>query len=317
MPRLRPQKLSGLVVVPTIELDGSVYRVSVAIDVGMSRTGAGTQPPDVVSREDVIVEVRNATDGSFEPIQSPDPGPLPVRALRVVQARGEWTFGQAFNPPDEVVVTLRGDRRSFPMTDTFPSTPCLRAEPQEGAAFPIVPGTTSSLLGRLRTSIFFPPIKPRCCVKRFEAPLHTQTDAAAKSELFNVEASLGQGVGGPFKNRGCRCACCEYRQYVRGTFRDADGNAVAFDLPSRPLDPAAYCEDGAIDEFGTSKHGYYGHRETSTPGDAYSGTGGCVYRANETAACPRSGSMHLEFLGLMVDVCRKRIVAKRKWTVDL
>lgn len=316
MPRLRPQVLSGLVVIPTIEQGGGIYRVSLGIDTGMSRTGPGTQPADVVTREDVIVEVRNNTDGSFEPIGSPDPGPLAVRALRVVQARGEWTFSQGFNPPDEVVVTLRNDRKTFPMSDTSTPTPCLSREPGEQPEFPIPRPHGLSLVDQLR-GIIWPPSKAFCCVRRFAAPLHVQTDAAAKSEFFEMAASLGSPTGGPILERGCRCGCCEYRQFVRGTFTDANGTAVLFDLPSGPLSATHFCEDGAIDEFGAGKHGFYGHRDTSTPGDAYGGTGACTYHGNETSSCPPTDTMHLEFLGLLLDACRKRVVATRKWTVDL
>jgi hypothetical protein len=309
MPRLRPQKLSALVVIPTVEHSGNVFTVSIAIDVGSSRTGPGTQPPEVVTREDLIVELRNASDGSFEPIFSPDPGPLPVRALRVVQARGEFTFSQSVNQPDEVVVTLRGDRKSFPMAQTFPTTGGLSAEPQEGDPFP-----TS---GKVKVPLPIVPVKPRCCVRRFAVPLHVNTDPAAKNEFFEMDATLGAALGGLLGTlRGCRCACCEYRQFVRGSFQNADG-PVLFDLPSGPLDKSEYREDGTIDEFGTDKHGFYGHRDTSTPGDAYSTTGGCRYRANEKPSCPPSDGVHLEFVGLMVDVCRGRVTAKRKWVVDL
>src|SRR5215210_817242 len=118
MPTLRPQRLSGLVVIPTVELSGNIWTVSIAVNVGVSRTPA--PPPEVVSREDLVVELRNPAEGSLEPIASPDPGPLPVRALRVMQARGEFTFSQGVNAPTELVVALRGDRKSFPMNQTLP-----------------------------------------------------------------------------------------------------------------------------------------------------------------------------------------------------
>ncbi|HEX8075175.1 MAG TPA: hypothetical protein VF545_09355 [Thermoleophilaceae bacterium] len=310
MPTLRPQVLSGLVVIPTVEHDPGIHRASIAIDVGVSRTGAGIPPPEVVTREDLVVELRNASEGSLEPIGSPDPGPLPVRALRVVQARGEFTFSQGVNPPDELVVTLRGDRRSFPMAQTLSPTRCLGKEPQVGDAFP-----GARRIGKVIRRI--PKILQLCrsCrVKRFEAPLNSSTNATAKSETFEMEADF---VARAIR---CRCGCCEYRQFVRGTFSDAAGAAVRFDLPSGALDPVAYCEDGAIDEFGAGAHGYYGHRSTSSPGDAYSGTGklaGCTYRANEKPSCPPTDGVHLEFLGLIVDVCRGRVAAKRTWVVDL
>jgi hypothetical protein len=312
MPTLRPQRLSGLVVIPTVELSGNIYRVSLAIDVGSSRVGGGAPPPEVVSREDLIADLRNPAEGSLEPIASPDPGPLPVRALRVVQARGEFTFGQGVNAATELVVTLRGDRKSFPMSQTLAPTACIGRDPQEGDAYPTSPASGGVIL---RTLARFPPLlKPRCCVRRFEVPLNSVTNATAKSELFEMEAD--------FASRGwrCRCNCCEYRQFVRGTFSDAAAAPVRFDLPSGGLDPVAYCEDGAIDEFGPGRHGYYGHRDTSSAGDAYSGTGassGCTYRANETPSCPPTEGVHLEFLGLIVDRCRGTVAAKRNWVVEL
>ena len=306
MPRLRPQKLSGLVVIPTIEVvAGVAWRVSLGIDVGSSRSGS--PPPEVVTREDLIVEIKNASEGSFEPAGSPDPGPLPVRALRVMQARGEFTFGLGVNPPDEVVVTLRNDRKSFPMSQTFPPTRCLGKAPSVGDPFP------GPKLGRP-----FPLLR-RCCVRRFGAPLHVQTDPAAKSESFDMHAIFG-ATGGrpfPFTKLGCRCTCCEYRQLVRGTFTDGSGQPVLFDLPSGPLNQSTYCEDGTIDEFGANQHGYYGHRNHSTPGDSYSGTGGCSYEGNEKASCPPTDGAHLEFVGMIVDVCRRRVVARQTWEVDL
>ena len=312
MPTLRPQTLSGLVVIPTVEHESGLYRVSIAIDVGSSR--AGSPPPQVVNREDLIVELIAPGDGSLEPIASPDPGPLPVRALRVVQARGEFTFSQGVNAPNELVVTVRGDRKSFPMSQTFAPTGCLSREPKEGGPFgrPTHDSSGPVLLSRIRD--FFPPLMPGCLVRRFDAPVNSIADPAVKSESFEMEADFST------RGRRSRCKCCEYRQFVRGTFTDANGAAVRFDMPSGALDPARYCEDGTIDEFGPNRPGYYGHRDTSSPGDAYSGTGaaaGCSYRGSETASCPPTDTAHLEYLGLIVDRCRGRVTAKRTWVVDL
>jgi hypothetical protein len=305
MPTLRPQRLSGLVVIPTVESVPGLHTVSIAIDVGMSRT----PPPQVVNREDLVVELRNPVEGSFEPIASPDPGPLPVRAIRVEQARAEYTFAQGVNAPTDLKVTLLGDQKTFQLSQTFSPTKCLGREPKERGPFQ-APGTHVPILSR----VLPPVLRPGCCPGRFDAPHNATTDPAAKSESFEVEAEFrAQG-------RRCRCGCCEYRQFVRGTFTDAGGASVRFDMPSGPLDPARYCEDGAIDEFGVAKHGYYGHRDTSTPGDEYGGTGaqkGCAYRSKEKPSCPPSDGVHLEFLGLIIDRCRRTVVAKRTWTVDL
>jgi hypothetical protein len=306
MPTLRPQQLSGLVVIPTVELDGGIWHVSIGVDVGVSR---GPAPPQVVNREDLVVELKNPSDGSLEPIASPDPGPLPVHAIRVVQARGEFTFGQGGSAPTELTVAVRGDRKSFPMSQTFAPTGCLRGEPKEGAPFP---GQRPIFGGALVRLPIIGRLFPRACaLRRFDAPVNAISDAAVKSEEFEMDADFAP------RGRRYRCACCEYRQYVRGTFTDANGTAVRFDMPSGPLSATSFCEDGAIDEFAAGKHGFYGHRATSTAGDEYSGGAGCKYHAREVASCPPAETMHLEFLGLIVDVCRGRVAAKRTWTVDL
>jgi hypothetical protein len=310
VPTLRPQRLSGLVVMPTIELDGSIYRVSIAIDTGSSRTGAGTSPPEIVSREDLVVVLNAPTEGSLEAIASPDPGPLPVHALRVVQARGEFTYSQGVNAPNELVVTLRNDQKTFPLAQTFTPTQCLRREPREGAPFSTSPGGGGSVvISRLQSLLPF--IRRQCCPGRFEVPLNVSADPAAKSEFFEVAAAFST------RGRTCRCSCCEYRQFVRGTFTDANGAAVRFDMPSGALSPTTYCEDGAIDEFGPGRHGYYGHRDTSSPGDEYAPHGGCDYSGNETASCPPTDGAHLEYLGLIIDRCRGTVAEKRTWEVDL
>jgi hypothetical protein len=308
MPTLRPQKLSGLVVTPTVELDGNIYRVSLGIDVGESRTGS--PPPEVVSREDLVVELTAPGDGSLEPIASPDPGPLPVHALRVIQARGEFTFSRGVNAATELEVTLQGDSKTFPLSHVFAPTGCLRREPKEGGPFEAQHATANAILRRL--PVILPGIR-QCCPRRFDAPVNSIADPAVKSESFEIEAD--------FVERGskCRCGCCQYRQFVRGTFTDASGNPVRFDMPSGALDPVQYCEDGSIDEFGPGKPGYYGHRDTSSPGDTYSpgAASGCTYRGDETASCPPTDTAHLEYLGMIIDRCRGRVVAKRKWAVDL
>src|SRR5215210_6993731 len=157
MPTLRPQRLSGLVVIPTVELSGNIWTVSIAVNVGVSRSGS--PPPDQVTREDLVVELRNPSEGSLEPIASPDPGPLPVHALRVIQARGEFTFSQGVNAATELVVALRGDRKSFPMSRPFDPTDCIRREPKEGGPF-----GTSTGPGGVLSRLLPPVLRPGCCV---------------------------------------------------------------------------------------------------------------------------------------------------------
>jgi hypothetical protein len=304
LPTLQPQNVSGLVVIPTVESDPGIHRVSIAINVGQSRT----PPAQVVSREDLVVELRNPTEGSFEPIASPDPGPLPVRALRVVQARAEFTFAQGNTAPTELVVSLRGDRKTFPMSQTLTPTKCLGKAPQKGDPFP---GARKAIRGFSKILLLR---RPQCCVKDFDAPQNSATDATVKSEYFEIDADFA------VRGRRCSCRCCEYRQFVRGTFTDVNGAPVRFDLPSGALSPTDFCEDGSIDEFGAGSHGYYGHRATSSTGDEYGGAGtakGCTYNGREAAGCPPTETVELEYLGVLVDVCRGRIVDTRKWSVQL
>jgi hypothetical protein len=298
MPTLLPQQLAGLVVIATVESGGGIHRVSLAIDVGMSRT----PPPQAISREDLVVVLRNPAEGDFEAIASPDPGPLPVHALRVVQARAEFTYAQGVNAPTELIVTLSGNQATFPMSQTLSQTAGLAAEPQVGDAYPT---------GR-RWPWWWPIkfFKGRCQVGRFESPLNTSPEGVALSEYFEMQADSAS-------RPPARCRCCEYREFVRGTFTDAAGSAVRFDMPGGPLDPSAYRENGAIDEFGAGKPGFYGHRNTSTPGDEYTGADGCAYRGRETVQCPPGETVHAEFVGLIVDRCRGRVAAKRTWVVDL
>ena len=307
MPTLLPHTLSGLVVIPTVEDIGGVWSVSLGIAAGMSRT----PPPQVVNREDLVVELRNPAEGSFESIASPPPGPLPIYAIRVEQARADYTFAHGVNTPTELVVNLRGDQRSFPMSQTYSPIACLGHAPKPGGPVPPDSAGGIAVLSRLLPPIF---LKPACCVSQLQAPLNASTDPTAKSEYFEVAAAFSVA------SRRCRCSCCEYRQYVRGTFTDANGTAVRFDMPSGPLDPARWCEDGAIDEFGPGGHGYYGHRGSSTPGDEYSTSGphaGCAYRAKVKPSCPPTDSLHLEFLGMVIDRCRKRMAASFSWVVNL
>src|SRR4051812_15681747 len=132
MPTLRPQRLSGLVVTPTVEHVPGIHSVSLAIDVGMSRT----PPPQVVNREDLVVELRNPVEGSFEPIASPDPGPLPVRAIRVEQARAEYTSPRGGTARPEVRVPLGGDKKFFQLSQTFSPTGCRGRERKGGGRSP-------------------------------------------------------------------------------------------------------------------------------------------------------------------------------------
>jgi hypothetical protein len=264
----------------------------------------------VISREDLVVVLSSPAEGAFEPIASPDPGPLPVRALRVVQAQGEFTFSQGNTAPTQLVVTLRGDQKTFPMSQTLTPTKCLGKEPQKGDPFP---GARKAIRGFSKLMLLR---RPQCCVKDFDAPQNSATDATVKSEYFEIDADFA------VRGRRCVCRCCEYRQFVRGAFRAAAGRVIPFPLPDGPLDVNEFQEDGVIDEFGRGEHGFYGRRDRDRQrdGDRYDmpdAEEGCRYRANDTPGCRPTETLRAEFLGLVVDTCQGEIRDVRNWVVAL
>src|SRR3712207_2873300 len=73
------------------------------------------------------------------------------------------------------------------------------------------------------------------------------------------------------------CSCYEYRQYVRGTFL-LDGQVLPHQLPSGPLDPAVFLEDGFPMPHSSA---HFGHRmEPGSSDDIYNAperSTGCEY----------------------------------------
>lgn len=136
-------------------------------------------------------------------------------------------------------------------------------------------------------------------------------------ESFNMNAD--------FDNKGkCRCRCCEYRQYVRGTFT-FNGVAAIHQLPDGPLEPITWREDGVPNHFAPGQHLFYGHR--GAPGtltDIYQNPNratGCEYRGFDDPGMSHPNPavaivMNLEFRGEIIDVCRGRVVRTTTWTVN-
>jgi hypothetical protein len=132
-------------------------------------------------------------------------------------------------------------------------------------------------------------------------------------EEFDILATFAEG-----KN-ACKCACCEYRQYVRGTFR-RNGKKLDFLLPSGYLSPTNFKEDGLLRvPYGP----HYGHRdEIGASDDRYLPTrsDGCEYQGSDF---PNIGGsigdtfdINLEFRGEIIDVCNNDIVLmSTTWTI--
>jgi len=109
----------------------------------------------------------------------------------------------------------------------------------------------------------------------------------------------------------CKCACCEYRQYVRGFFI-INGQKVNHMLPSGLLDPLIFKEDGLI---GVPSGPHYGHRdEIERPSDRYLPTrqDGCEYQGHDFPGVSGPPDMtfdfNLEFQGEIIDVCNNNVV---------
>jgi hypothetical protein len=176
-----------------------------------------------------------------------------------------------------------------------------------------------------------------CCVKAFNVPTArsgctTVAVGARKKmgETFNMEMDFDS------TGAGCVCSCCDYRQFIRGTFT-ANGTAIALLLPNPaggpPLKmlprPAAgspsdnFLEDGLVaPPAGTNVH--YGHRsEGSTDStDKYlpDRATGCQYRGNDfpglTSAVGTSVSVDVDFRGQAIDTCNgNTAVQQNEWTV--
>lgn len=176
-----------------------------------------------------------------------------------------------------------------------------------------------------------------CCVAAFNVPTARSgcTTAAVGArnkmgEKFNMEIDFDST--GP----GCTCSCCEYRQFIRGTFT-ANGTNVVLLLPNpaggAPLKclprPAAgapsdnFREDGLVSPpAGVNVH--YGHRsEGSTDTtDTYlpDRATGCQYRGNDfpglTASTGTTVAVDLDFRGQAIDTCNaSACVQQNEWTV--
>jgi hypothetical protein len=118
------------------------------------------------------------------------------------------------------------------------------------------------------------------------------------------------------------CCCCEYRQRVKGRILH-HGTAVTHELPGGNLSPDQWREDGIVDHFGPGQHLTYGHRDgRSDPIDEYyditpARHTGCQYIGLDAVNVPDEAGwkVDVEFEGLIIDVCRKRVVTKKYWRV--
>jgi hypothetical protein len=172
----------------------------------------------------------------------------------------------------------------------------------------------------------------KCCCTAFNVPTGRSgctTEANKAGEKFRMEADFGSA------GAGCTCSCCEYRQYVRGTFT-VNGRPIQHLVPNpaggAPIPMKARPAPGGADNFledgipspPAGVNVYYGHRSEGSADttDTYlpDRATGCQYRGNDfpgiKAASGTTYTVDLDFRGQIIDTCNANNVANTAdWTV--
>jgi hypothetical protein len=171
-----------------------------------------------------------------------------------------------------------------------------------------------------------------CCCTAFNVPTGRSgctSDGNKVGEKFRMEADFGS------TDPGCTCSCCEYRQYVRGSFSVNDrpvrhlvpNPAGGAPVPMRARPAAGAADDFLEDGIPSPPAGinvYYWHRgEGSTDGsDTYAPdrATGCQYRGTDfpgVKSAPGSTySIDLDFRGQIIDLCNgNQVKNSADWTV--
>ena len=311
---LREREVGSFWVFPVLETDANRLKITLVITVG-----AFDEAITPIEAATIDARVFSSAGAPLEQLTRPAPGPLELRGGPSVQSTCEFTFRANPNPA-KIDVRIGEHSTTFNTQDRrralqeFPEVPNAGDEypptHSDGALERILNAILSVLrkIGRFFKNIF----GRKCCVNVFDCPANRVP--AGKSESFEMNATF-QAAGGD-----CRCHCCEYRQYVRGAFRNAAGRVIPFALPSGPFSETEYREDGIPNLWGRGRHAHYGHRDL--PRNAFDEylpqrDDGCRYRGRDIPRCGPTDTLHAEFLGLIIDVCRGEIVATRTWVVNL
>jgi hypothetical protein len=117
----------------------------------------------------------------------------------------------------------------------------------------------------------------------------------------------------------CNCSCGEYRQYVRGYFKN-NGTAVSHDLCANKLDPTTWHEDCATIGGTDYKYGYRAQAFATSKFTEPDQAGGCKFLGKDY---PRLGGstgdkleVNLEFKGELIDTCNgNKSLASSTWKV--
>lgn len=311
---LKAKHLGPYVLIPAIESEDDRHLLSLIFQVG----GQGDEEIKKIDPSNLEVELQDTSGNALEMISRPEPGPMEYRGSRSLQSTARFVFQSSGNQLKTLNVYLGENSASFDFFLKYEEKDDFESIPKKGDRFPFrrparniletILYATQDLLRAIYIHVrrLF---HKHCCVERFEAPLNYAE--MGNERYFEMEAD--------FKSEGnCKCECCRYAQYLRGTIVDAAGNDVNFPLPDGPLDPTIYREDGIIDEFGPDNHGFYGDRgHPQQPHDQYlpDQADGCQFRGSDTPRMEAGDQTTFEFVGMIIDTCEGTIKAVKSWKV--
>jgi hypothetical protein len=189
---------------------------------------------------------------------------------------------------------------------------------------------------------------PRCCPpedKKFQCPSDKGNDDSKREEnVVMAKIQLGDGtekeikgtrvyvpfdVEIDFSDQGaCKCACCEYRQRIRGSYKkkiDGTWREIKMRLPDGEISATEFKEDGIPDRDGKGQHFRPGRHDTKDPNEKYTQKG-CHYKAHDEPSLTGSPgtpyAVDLEFAGEVVDICnndpktgKPTVLARKTWKV--
>lgn len=314
---LREKQVGARWVFPVINEESGTVRITLVISVGT----IADERVSPINADNIAVNVFDNSGVALEQLARPEAGNLAIRGGPSLQSTAAFTFAASPSPLKVVEARISGDIATFEVRVRRRQLKLPLDVPEPHDDFPLQP-VAEDVLGRILQAIqsflrgigkFFKQFfADKCCINSFNCPDNRVT--GVKNDRFEMNANF-QASGGD-----CSCPCCEYRQYVRGAFRDAAGQAVPFALPDGPFSETDYREDGIPNHWGAGQHDFYGHREQKRhANDDYlpKPADGCQYRGKDTVTCSANNTVHAEFIGMIVDVCRGEIVSVKTWVVNL
>jgi hypothetical protein len=326
MPYLRAKEIAGFLVQPSIEEAHSRYVVQCYIGVG---TTFQPSPVTIVAASELAVVLFNAAGQELEQVTRPEENELPVIGGPGLYAVAQFEFQPSGARPSKLNVTLKSQTATFEVSDIAETPRTFDSPPQTSQEYPIrraPEGIIDNLVDILRKiGRFFKNLfsNEKCCLRIFNDPAninhHDPATFGRNAEDFDMIAAFEQ------IRAECFCRCCEYRQFVRGSFFRPDGSRFAHPLLDAPMAQNDYREDGMpagdprLPPSWPAGQGLaYGHRDLPDfPTDHYTinRPQGCDYNGHDRPSCPATWTARLDFIGLIIDTCRGEVVDSRQWMV--